>query len=288
MGAFLPAPPAASKTRPWPREEWLDYTEVSDPTAHAVIRDAAAGNPQAIEYAWHLYGRMVILHAVKVLPRFHGRYQHSEEILGDLYPGFVRALEKYDPAVGTRFSTYLYWWLFARSQRLLRTSNQFGALRSEKNRRIYVLLQQLDVPLSALNQEHLDQVALEAGETPEAVALVYESVRGLGPMHRRMESGAVVERAVPHEGPSPDRVAEQAEVWRFVGELSPRLQVVVVGRLVEERTLRDIGLELGLSAERVRQLEAKALRALRRAMTEPKPGPRRGEKSGDLDADSPK
>lgn len=85
-----------------------------------------------------------------------------------------------------------------------------------------------------------------------------------------LDGGQTVESRVSSDLESPEDAAAAHETRALmlakVHTLPPRLQRVVVGRYYEDKTLEEIGRELGVTRERVRQLEVLALARLRRRM----------------------
>lgn len=84
---------------------------------------------------------------------------------------------------------------------------------------------------------------------------------------------------VPYQGPSPEDILEESYtrdlLVKYIEKLSPREQIVINMRYGfvgngDSRTLEDIGSEFGITRERVRQIESKALRKLRYYMSRDK------------------
>lgn len=247
--------PSPSPT--WPKAEWLSHTEASEALKHDVLRSAAEGDPSAIEYAWHLFGGLVIRWARR-------RGMDPREATGDLYVGFHKAVRDYEPSKG-RFSTYLHLWLLNAADARMRGSNQFGALKSRANMRVLRELLRLGLPLADVDASGVEAVARQLGMPDKTVANVLRHVTSTATIEIERE-GSVFPRPLRSTQCPPDESAHRARVWEHLGELPEREQMVMVERFVEERSLRDVGETLGLTPERVRVIEAKALRRLRHLM----------------------
>jgi len=148
--------------------------------------------------------------------------------------GLIRAAGKYDPRVGTRFSTYAIWWIRAYVGKFLKEAR--SAVRPRSG-----LVARPDISLDA-----------PVGDPAEATHLDLLEDAGVGPEDRYLASER--DRAVR---------GALAKVRTRVGELG---WDIVHTRLQQEvpRTLEDIGRRWSVSRERVRQIEVRTKRFLSR------------------------
>lgn len=189
--------------------------------------------------------------------------------------GLIKAADKYDYRRGTKFATYATWWI---RQSIIRTLKQ-------KGRTIRVPVHMNDRIRKLYKTQHRLEQELGRRPTPEELAetmdLDPERVRWLLKKSRRPLS---LDRPVGEEEdaelgdfiedqstPSPVQSAEQSLLHRDLEEslqdLTPREARILRMRFGLEGnptyTLREVGEKLGVTRERIRQIERRALRKLR-------------------------
>lgn len=195
--------------------------------------------------------------------------------------GLMRAIDKFDYRVGTRFSTYAAWWIrqaVAREATRQRETVRMPFGLVDKRRRASRAARTLAQTLGRTAET--GEVAKELGMTEAQARRALEAVPRSIPLHAHVsEEGdrAWDEVLTDEEATQVDEdvVSRQRQraARRVLGRLSEREQYILRRRFGldadgEEVTLREIGEELGLSRERIRQLEAIALEKLRDALAE--------------------
>jgi RNA polymerase primary sigma factor len=205
------------------------------------------------------------------------RYQGQGLSLGDLIQegmlGLIRAVETFDWRRGFKFSTYGTLWIRQSIQRGLQNSGRTIRVPvhvGQRERKVKRIEGELGAKLS---REPTDEEIAAAAELPEEqVREARELARNLTSLDQPVgEDGeTALGDLLASERPQPedevgDALSDQ-RVREVVGRLPEEERTVVALRFGlaggEPRSLREAGAELGMSAERTRQLEEKALRRL--------------------------
>ena len=189
--------------------------------------------------------------------------------------GLMKAVEKFDSQRGCRFSTFATWWIMQTIRRALdqqsqviRTPSYVGEIRRFIARAQAQLVKDLE------REPNLKEIA-EAVNLPESrVIEMLQSATGMIPLDSplREDTDTMISELLADEsGVSPEAVllclSEKAAIDQVLSTLSPREKLVIQLRygLTDgtEYSLAQIGPKLGVSRERVRQIEVQALRKLR-------------------------
>jgi RNA polymerase sigma-32 factor len=239
-----------------------------------LAKRAAAGDDRAFETLLKSHLRLVLT----IAHEFGSYGLPTEDLVGEGMLGLVEAARRFEHERGVRLAAYAAWWIRAYMRRY--TIHNRRIVRTPSSRHGRRLLANLRKTQRALTQQH--------GERPDAHAVA--EFLGVGVRDVEEMEAALSGRDVPcgHDAdghtfelpsaaPSPEAIVAEREertssveaMRSAMGTLSQREQAILRDRYLgeESSSLASIGRGMGLSRERVRQLEHQAQAKMRHAIT---------------------
>ena len=279
----------ASQLGHWPAvQQWAEHLGCAVPELRERLRQSheawaarsglsVAELKQALHHGRRARDRMIQANlrlVVAVAKKYQQRGMELLDLVQEGTLGLERAVEKYDPTRGFRFSTYAYWWIRQGITRAIATQSRTIRLPvhvTEKLNRIKKAQRQIATEHGRLAS--VSDLARELGLSEEVVRLTLMRVPRSVSLDTRVgreqdtQLGDLLEDS--HATPEQEltREALHDDLEALLEELTSREAAVIRLRYGLEddtpQTLSQIGEDLHLSRERVRQIESRALLKLR-------------------------
>ncbi len=189
--------------------------------------------------------------------------------------GLIKAVEKFNYKRGFRFSTYASWWIRQYIERAIINQGKLVRLPVHVVERLNKYLNRVEALVQELGREPTAaEVAAKMKTTEDEVLDLKQVVRTTcsldSPINDRADTflrDIIEDPMCPSPADTAEGVMRREEMMAWVKELPEKEQTVIVSRFgldgSEAKTLEEIGTEMGLTRERVRQIEMAALGRLR-------------------------
>ncbi len=231
-------------------------------------RDAAEARDRMIQANLRL--------VISVAKNFRNRGLPMEDLVNEGNVGLMNAVDRFDPTVGSRFSTYASYWIDQAIRRAVQNATQMIHIPSylmEQIAHLRLAMRELEERLNRMPT--IQEVATHMGITVRKAAAIVQAIRACTcptQAHSGEDGSSVIDSIPDSAGPSPHESVLSESDSDFVSDLLNRitdreatvlkLRYGLNNRTGKQMTLKEIGEAVGLTRERVRQIEKEAKRKL--------------------------
>ena len=234
----------------------------------ALSRRALAGDKQAAEVLVTHNQRLVVRIAQRKIQ--HGCHTPIEDLIQEGNIGLMTAVQKFDPDRGVRFATYATWWIRQQMDQTIPHNENIA------------------IPLHVFRHANRVRHAQQALKTPDHAPSIKEIGDWTGFSAKRVtrmldlptsntslsfqgdrtdvDENITLNETIPAEGAADDQILDadqKTQLERIFLCLTEREQTILSMRYVEDQTLLTISEVMGMSKERVRQIECRCLKKIR-------------------------
>ena len=266
-----------------------------DQYIHSVNRMPMLSEQQEVELATRLRDegdvdaarQMVMSHlrvVVSIARGYLGYGLPHADLIQEGNIGLMKAVKRFDPTRGVRLVSFAMHWIKAEiHEYVLKNWRLVKVATTKAQRKLFFNLRSMKLDSSTLNPTEVDEIAAKLGVKPEEVV---EMETRLGGRDVPLEGGSdddderfapIAYLPDPHAEPS--TVLEQTQhaqlqdsgLRNALANLDERSRMIVQRRWLNEgdsATLHELAAEYGVSAERIRQIEAKAMQKMRTMLAE--------------------
>jgi RNA polymerase primary sigma factor len=214
---------------------------------------------------------------ISIAKKYRGRGVLFEDLIQEGNAGLIKAVERFDPSLGNRFSTYATWWIRQAVTRAIADHARTVRLPAHVVDAVFRLRRAENALSTELGRDATEEeLAIRLGTKSEEVRRLREVSQPIGSVNARIgtaaEEGAEMGDLLPDEHVGDDYLRVEIGQWEGTLREAVRSLPEREARILnmrhgldgsKSRTLREVSEALGISQERARQVEIKALRTIR-------------------------